>query len=132
MKEKHMRFGDFTRKKRLAAPQERTMQDVADHLGISLSYVSAVESCNKRPFDGERLERLAKYYDLSEEDTALMFDIAGRENNEVPYDIEDIFLYEEIGELVRYALRLSKSGTILEEDWKKFIRTMEDRQELKN
>lgn len=127
MKEKHMRFGDFIRKKRLAAPQERTMQDVADYLGISLSYVSAVESCNKRPFDGDRLEQLIVYFGLSEKDTALMYDIASRENNEVPYDIEDIFLYEEIGELARYALRLSKVGIILEEDWKKFIRQMEER-----
>jgi len=128
MKEKHMRFGDFIRKKRLTSPLGRTMHDVADHLGISLSNLSAVESCNKKPFDGERMEILAKYLEFSEEDTALMFDIASRENNEVPYDIEDIFLHEEIGRLACYALRLSKTGVILEEDWKWFIKRMKERQ----
>jgi transcriptional regulator with XRE-family HTH domain len=122
MKEKHMRFGDYIRKKRLADPRHPSMQDIADCLGISLSYISAVESCNKRPFDGERLEQLAKYLNLPQEDTYLMFDIAARENKEVPYDIEDIFLYEEIGELARQALRLSKAGVIGEEDWRELVR----------
>ena len=127
MKEKHMRFGDYMRKKRTADPRHLTMQDVADFLSVSFSYVSAVESCNKRPFDGEKLEQLVKYFNLSAEDAALMFDIAGRENLKVPYDIEDIFLHEKIGELARYALRLSKVGAIREEDWGDFIRRMEEK-----
>jgi transcriptional regulator with XRE-family HTH domain len=127
MKEKYMRFGDFIRKRRLADPRKPSMQDVADNLGLSFSYISAVESCNKRPFDGEKLEQLAAYLDFSAEDTALMFDIASRENNGVPFDIEDIFLHEEVGELARQALRLSKAGLIKEEDWKTFIRQIEEK-----
>ena len=121
MKEKHMRFGDFIRKKRQTDPRHISMQEAADYLGISLSYISAMESCNKRPFDGEKLEQIAHYYNLSEEDTAIMYDIAARENKEVPYDVEDIFLYEEIGELARKALRLSKAGVLTEKDWVEFI-----------
>jgi hypothetical protein len=34
-------------------------------------------------------------------------------------------MYEEIGDLARYALRQSKAGFIKEEDWKIFIRMME-------
>lgn len=127
MKEKNMNFGDYIRKKRLADPRELTMQDIANHLGISLSYVSAVENRHKPPFDGDRLAQLAEFLNLSEEDTALMFDIAGRENHDVPYDIEDTLMYEEVGELARYALRQSKAGFIKEEDWKTFIRQMEDK-----
>ena len=122
MKEKHMRFGDFIRKKRLADPRHISMQEAADFLEISLSFLSAVESCNKRPLEGEMLEQYAQYLNLSEADTALLYDIAARENKEVPYDIEDIFLYEEIGELARQALRLTKAGVIKEEDWVEFVR----------
>ena len=129
MKDKYMRFGDFMRKKRVANPHKFSMQEIADFLGVSLSYVSAVESCNKRPFDGERLEQLAEYFELSAEDTALMFDIASRENQEIPFDIIDIFLYEPIGELARYALRLSKEGVICDEDWRAFISRMEERRD---
>jgi len=127
MKEKYMSFGDYIRKKRLADSRELTMSDVAAHLGISVSYVSAVENRNKRAFDGETLEKLAKFLNLGEEETALMYDLAGRENHDVPYDIEDTLMYEEVGELARYALRQSKKGFIKEEDWKTFIRQMEEK-----
>ena len=125
MQEKYMRFGDYIRRKRLADSRELTMKDVADHLGISQSYVSMVENRYKRPFDGETMQKLAEFLNLSEEDTALMFDIASRENHEVPYDIEETLMYEEVGDMARYALRQSKKGVFKEEDWKTFIRETE-------
>ena len=129
MKDKHMRFGDYIRKKRLADSRELTMQDVADHLGISLSYMSMVENKHKRPFDGETLELLAEFLRLTEEETALMYDLAGREHRGVPYDIEDTLMYEDVGDLIRYAARQSKAGFIQEEDWKTFIRQMEEKKQ---
>jgi len=125
MKEENMYFGEYIRKKRLADHRELTMQDVADHLGISLSYMSAIENRRKPPFDGDKLESLAKFLNLSEEETARMFDLAGRENRAVPYDIQDTFMYDKVGDLARYALRQSKAGFIKEDDWKSFIRQME-------
>lgn len=127
MKEKHMSFGEYIKKKRLADPRKLTLQDIAEHLGISISYASAVENHTKHPFEGELIKRLATFLNLSEEETTLMYDIAGREIHSVPYDIEDIFAHETIGELARYAIRLSQAGVILEEDWKTFIRQMEER-----
>ena len=126
MKEKYMSFGDYIRKKRLADLRKLTMSDVAKHLNISVSYVSAVENRNKRAFDGEMLAKLAKFLKLTEEETALMYDLAGRENHNVPYDIEDTFLYEEVGDLIRYATRQTKAGFIKEEDWRTFIRLKEE------
>ena len=129
MKEKNMFFGEYIRKKRLADSRELTMQDVADHLGISLSYMSAIENRHKPPFDGDRLEQLAEFLNLTDDETALMFDLAGRENREVPYDIQDTFMYEPVGDLARYALRQSKAGFIKEDDWKTFIRQMEEKKQ---
>jgi len=131
MKDKHMRFGDYIRKKRLADSRELTQQDVADHLGISLSYMSAVENRRKHPFAGDKLEQLAQFLNLSEAETALMYDLASRESHEVPYDIEDTLMYEEVGDLIRYATRQSKAGFIAEEDWKTFIRQMEAKKQAK-
>jgi transcriptional regulator with XRE-family HTH domain len=101
------------------------MKNVADHLGISQSYVSMVENRYKRPFDGEMLEKLADYLNFTDEDKALMYDIASRENHEIPYDLEETLMYDEVGDLARYALRQSKKGVFQEEDWKTFIRETE-------
>lgn len=56
-----------------------------------------------------------------------MFDLAARENREVPYDIEDTLMHESVGDLARFALRRSKAGFITEEDWKTLIRQSEAR-----
>jgi len=127
MKEENMYFGEYIRKKRLSDSRELTMQDVANYLGISLSYMSEIENRRKPPFGGDKLESLAKFLRLSEEETALMFDIAGRETRGVPYDLQDTFMYDEVGTLARYALRQSKAGFIKEEDWKAFIRQAEEK-----
>jgi transcriptional regulator with XRE-family HTH domain len=121
MQAKYMRFGDFIRKRRRGKDGGLSMQAVAEHLGISLAYISAVESCNKKPPSGEILERLPDLLGLSEDDTALMYDLAARENHQIPYDLDDIFLYEPVGALARRALRLTKTGTIKEEDWHNFV-----------
>ena len=131
MQEKNMYFGEYIRKKRLDDPRELTMQEVADHLGISLSYMSAIENRRKPPFDGDKLESLATFLELSAEETALMFDLAGKETREVPYDIQDTFMYDEVGELARYALRQSQAGHIKEADWKAFIRQAEEKKRKK-
>ena len=131
MKEKHMRFGAYIRKKRLADPRELSMKDVGDHLGFTQQYMSLIENSNKKPFDGEILEKLAAFLNLSEEETALMYDLAGKEKNDVPYDIQDTLMYENVGDLIRYAARQTKAGFIKEEDWKKFIREKEEERQNK-
>jgi len=129
MKEKFMRFGDYIRKKRLADPRELTMEDVAQYLGYTPQYISLIENNNKRPFEGEKLQKLAEFLYLTEEESAFMFDLAGRESREVPYDIEDTLMYEEVGDLIRYAARQTKAGYIKEEAWKTFIRQQEEEKE---
>ena len=132
MKEANMRFGDYIRKKRLEDSRELTMQNIADHLGISLSYMSAIENHRKPPFDGQKLEQLAKYLNLSDNEAALMFDLACKESRGVPYDIEDVFLNTKIGEMARYALRLSKAGLLKKSDWKALIRKAKAKKKKQN
>ena len=127
MEENNMRFGTYIHQKRFDDPRILTMRDVAQHLGISITYVSEVENLRRGPFNGERLTKLALFLNLSDEETALMFDLASRENHRVPYDIEDTLLYGEVGKLARYALRQSKSGFINEEDWRAFLRQIEEK-----
>jgi len=125
MKEQNMRFGDYVRKKRKDAGL--TLSDVATHIDVSQPYLCEVENRRKLPFDGGKMAMFAKLVQLTEEETALLYDLASRDKRDVPNDIEDIFMYEKVGELARIALRQSKAGNITEEDWKRFIRESEEK-----
>ena len=125
--EKHMRFGDYIRKKRQDDPRELTLSDMSKQLGISLSFLSDIENRRRRPFDAEKIEIFANYLNLSKEEKARLYDLASLENRAIPSDIEDIMMFEPVGEMARFALRQTKEGNVTEDDWKKFIREIKDR-----
>ena len=89
------------------------------YLGVNLMYKDIYNP------DPEKLEVFAKFINLTEEETARMYDLASYENGEIPSDLDDIFMYEEVGSMARFALRQTKAGNATEEDWKKFIREIE-------
>ena len=125
MKEVYMRFGEYIRKKRQDDPRELTLHEISKVIGISLTYLSDIEAGRKRPFDTEAIEKFCAYLDLDDDEKARLYDLAAKEKKAVPADIEDVLMYEPIGELARFALRQSNAGNITEEDWKKFIRDAE-------
>lgn len=127
MKDKYIRFGDFIKKKRLNHPDSLTLKEVAQLLGISVSFLSDVENNRRRPFDKDKIEMFTERLSLQEEDKAIMFDLAARDRGEVPADIEEILLYGNIGEMARLALRMSNAGNIGVDDWKRFISRKENK-----
>jgi len=116
-------FGDFIRQKRV--DRELLQSDVAKALDISISFVSEMERRQRLPFDSVKLEKFAAYLNLTEDEKAEMYDLASRESNEVPADIADTFMYEDVGDMARFALREFKAGNLEEEDWKQLIRKAE-------
>ena len=60
MKEKNMRYGQFLRSKRIADSRELTLKDVAEELGVSVSFVSDVEQGRRKPYDEEKTEKLVR------------------------------------------------------------------------
>ena len=127
MKEEHMRFGTYIKKKRLDDPRELTQGGVSKAIGISLSYLSDIENGRKRPFDADVIEKFCEYLHLEPDEKARLYDLAAKEKSAVPADIEDVLMYEPIGELARFALRQSNAGNVTKEDWKKFIREIESK-----
>ena len=125
MHEKYMRFGQYIRKKRLDDPREITQRDMSKELGISLAYLCDIELSKKKPFDSDVIEKFCTFLDLTNAEKAHLFDLAAKEKSIVPSDIEDVFMYEEIGNMARFALRESNAGNVTEEDWKRFIREIE-------
>lgn len=122
-----MRFGAFIRAKRIKDPRELTLKDISSVLGISGSLLSDIEQGRRKPFDSERIETFSEYLHLTESDRARLYDLAARETGEVPSDIEDTMMFSAIGDLARHALRLSNEGVVNEDDWREFIRRMEQK-----
>ena len=62
---------------------------------------------------------------MSEDEKAVMYDLAAKKRKAVPPDIEDVLMNTESGDMARMALRMTKSGIAKEEDWREFIRQLE-------
>ena len=125
MKEENMTFAQFIRRKRLESPEDLTLKDVAEKLGISLTMYSDIEKGRRVPSDTFDYEMLANLFQLDAREKALLYDLAARRKRIVPTDIEDTLMYSEAGNLARIALRMTNDGTANEEDWKRFIRELE-------
>lgn len=122
MHERNMRYGQFLRSKRLSDSRELTLKDVAEELGVSVSFVSDVEQGRRKPYDESKTQKLIEFLKFTEEDIALMYDLAARENSRIPRDLDDIMMYSEAGDMARFALRMTKKGIVNEDDWRQFIR----------
>ena len=121
MQEKNMRYGKFLRSKRISDSRELTIKDIAVELGISASLVCDVEQGRRKPFDEAKTQKLIKFLHLSEEDTALLYDLAAKECDYIPRDLDDIMMYSEAGEMARCALRMTKKGIASDDEWRRFI-----------
>ena len=123
MKKENMRFGTLI--KALRTEHDVTLKTMSEVLGISRSMLSDIEQNRRKPFDSEKIGKFASYFSLSEKDRAILYDAAAKEKGTVPYDLDDIMMHSEVGDLARQALRLTNDGAGDEADWKKFIRQLE-------
>ena len=127
MKYENMRFGQFIKAKRQEDSREITLKELSSELGISLSMLSDIEQMRRRPFDSDKIEAFSSYFHLTDDEKALMYDLAARENQKVPSDIEDTMMYSNVGTMARRAIRMTNAGLADEEDWKSFIRKLEEK-----
>ena len=76
------RFGDALRKTRRNA--EKTLGDIAKLLDVSVVYVSDVERSNRRPFNNERILKIARFVKT---DPVPLIAAADVERGVIEYDI---------------------------------------------
>ena len=125
MRDENMSFGKYIRKKRLESRRQLTLKDMGTEMGISLTMYCDIEQGRKNPGEFFDYERLAYLLDLTEDEKALMYDLAAKKKGTVPPDIEEVMMYSESGNLARMALRMTNAGIAKEDDWKEFIRQLE-------
>jgi len=114
-------FASFVTRKR--KEHNMTMRALADILSVSSPYLYDVEQGHRNPLKKENLEKLAEVFSLNEEETALMYDLAGIDRGIVPLDLPDYILNNAY---VRVALRKAKKKCISNEMWQEFIDTIGD------
>lgn len=116
MNKQYKNFGDFLHQKRIAKGD--SYRDLAAVLGVSAPYISDIEKDRRNAPSMEKLEKLAKYYDLTTDEKALMFDLAGEKKSEVAPDIPG---YIKDHDYVASALRTARDLGANEKDWQDFI-----------
>ena len=80
-------FGKRLRVLRRRNPNDITLADVADHLGCSVAYVSAIERGKRNPPSNERIRSLLQF--LGEEsvtDEMIELAVLARKSVEIPID----------------------------------------------
>ena len=103
MQEMSMRYGQFLRTKRISDSRELTLKDVAGELGVSVSFVSDVEQGRRKPYDEEKTEKLIEFLKLTEEEIALMNDLAAWEILRTAPIPEGIKICKDAGDLENVA-----------------------------
>lgn len=131
MKNENMTFAQLIRSKRLRNREYLTLKNISEKLGISLTMYSDIEKGRRVPGETFDYEGLAEILGLDSSEKALMYDLAAKRKRTIPSDIEDVMMYSEAGNLARLALRMTNEGTADEEDWKRFIRELEEKRRKK-
>ena len=126
MKEENMTFGQFLKSRRLSSDQELTLRDAAKALDMSLTMYSDIEKDRRNPGE-DFVEKVSVLLKLPKEDKETLYDLAAKKKRTVPSDIEDVMMYTPSGSLARIALRLTNEGVANEEDWRRFIRELEEK-----
>lgn len=117
-------FGAFIARKRLE--KDVKLRPIAESMGVSVTYLSDIIKGRRNPPDKEGLEALAKALQLDEQERDEMFDLAGRDRNQVSPDLPDYIMDESIPS-ARVALRRAKSQNLGDDFWQEVNKIIDER-----
>ena len=115
-------FGEFLHAKRLE--KGLSYRDLAEVIGVTAPYISDIEKERRNAPVMEKLEKLADYFNLSEEEKLEMFDLAGKTKDDLPPDLPS---YIKGNVQVVSALRTARGLNASDEDWLKFVEDLKRR-----
>lgn len=117
-------FGAFVAQKRIE--KDVRLKPIAERLGVSVTYLSDIIKGRRNPPDKDGLDALADVLGLNSDERAEMFDLAGRERNQVSPDLPEYIMDEEIPSAL-VALRKAKNNNLGEEFWKEVEHMIDNR-----
>ena len=134
MKVENTTFAQFIRRKRLESPEELTLKDAAEKLGISLTMYSDIEKGRRVPPDTFDYEMLAELFHLDNKEKALLYDLAEKWEPPIstdPKDVVDITMNPIYGSVSSGIVFEYHRRTPSEEKWKRDIRELEKERKKK-
>lgn len=120
---KGVKFGQYL--KLLRESRDITLRELSRQTGMSAPYLSDVENDRTQPLTKERLETVFRVLQLNEEEQNQLFDLAGRERNEVAADLPDYIMDNDY---VTAALRTARDLKAGEEEWQRFVDELKKRE----
>lgn len=115
-------FGAFLAQKRIE--KDVKLKPMAEKLGVSVTYLSDIIKGRRNPPEKDGLEILAECLSLSSEERDQLFDLAGRERNQVSPDLPEYIMDESIPN-ARVALRRAKNANLGDDFWKEVNRIID-------
>lgn len=117
-------FGRFIAAKRLE--KDVKLKPIAERLGMSVTYLSDIIKGRRNPPDKEGLDILAEMFDLNEEEKDMMFDLAGREREQVSPDLTEYIMDESLPS-ARAAYRKARNANLRDDFWKSIVEMIDNR-----
>ncbi len=108
-------FGKYIAEKRLE--KDVKLKPIAEELGMSVTYLSDIIKGRRKPPDKEGLEKIAVILSLNEEESHIMFDLAGRERNQVSPDLTE-YIMDDTLPSARAAFRKARNANLDDDFWK--------------
>ena len=115
-------FGAYIAQKRLE--KDVKLKPIAEKLGVSVTYLSDIIKGRRNPPDIDGLKALAEILGLTEEEKNIMFDLAGRERNQVSPDLPEYIMDETLPN-ARVALRRARNAKLGDDFWKEVNRIID-------
>lgn len=119
------KFIDEKRRGRAADGGDILLKDIAAAMGTTATYLSDIVKGRRNPPEMSILNKIAAVLQLTEEECAEMYDLAGRERNEAAPDLPDYLMDANIPH-VRAALRKATKKNLGDDFWKKVIDQMDE------
>ena len=107
-------FGAYIAQKRVE--KDVKLKPIAEKLGVSVTYLSDIIKGRRNPPDIDGLAALADALNLDEEERDEMFDLAGRERNQVSPDLPEYIMGEDIP-TARVSLRRARNSNLGDDFW---------------
>ena len=127
-----MSFGQFIEAQRKELVDHPSLRATAMAIGVSPQFYSEVEKGKKGAFKQDRLEALANFLKLNEDDKSLFYRKAAesrqRGDAAIPSDLPEYIVERSY---VEQALRVAKDLDAGEEEWLQFVETMLKKREVK-
>jgi transcriptional regulator with XRE-family HTH domain len=120
---KGVKFGQYL--KMLREARDVTLRELSRQTGLSAPYLSDVENDRSQPLTKDRIEKVISVLQLSEEEQNQLFDLAGRERNEVAADLPEYIMDNDY---VTAALRTARDLKAGEEEWQRFVDELKKRE----